>query len=60
MKYIALLRGINVGKSVKVNMSELKKIFEKLGFSNVSTYINSGNIFLIQMIIRKKFLRKLI
>ncbi len=43
-KYVALLRGINVGGNNKVEMSKLKKVFEKLGFSNVSTYINSGNV----------------
>ncbi len=43
-KYIALLRGINVGGNNKVEMPKLKKVFEKLGFSNVITYINSGNV----------------
>lgn len=45
MKYVVLLRGINVGGKNKVSMSELRKCFEHLGFTNVSTYINSGNIF---------------
>jgi len=44
-KYIALLRGINVGGNNKVEMSKLKKSFESLGYEKVSTYINSGNIF---------------
>jgi uncharacterized protein (DUF1697 family) len=44
MKYIALLRGINVGNSVKVSMKELKILFEQCNYSNVSTYINSGNV----------------
>lgn len=44
MKYIALLRGINVGGNNKVPMSDLKKSFENVGFSAVSTYINSGNV----------------
>ena len=43
-KYVALLRGINVGGNNKVEMSVLKKIFEELGFSEVRTYINSGNV----------------
>lgn len=43
-KYIALLRGINVGGKNKVNMSELKSAFVGFGFSHVSTYINSGNV----------------
>lgn len=44
MKYIALLRGINVGGKNKVSMSDLKACFEKAGFQNVVTYINSGNV----------------
>lgn len=44
MRYIALLRGINVGGNTMIKMSELKKTFESLGFENVVTYINSGNI----------------
>lgn len=44
MKYIALLRGINVGGKHSVPMPELKKCFESLGFKNVVTYINSGNV----------------
>lgn len=43
-KYIALLRGINVGGRNKVSMPELKKQFEQNGFNEVKTYINSGNI----------------
>lgn len=42
--YLALLRGINVGGNKKVPMAELKKLFAKLGYSDVSTYINSGNV----------------
>lgn len=44
MKFIALLRGINVGGNNKVAMSDLKICFEKAGFDNVITYINSGNV----------------
>ncbi|MFA6604256.1 MAG: DUF1697 domain-containing protein [Patescibacteria group bacterium] len=44
MKYVALLRGINVGGNKKIEMKKLKAIFESLGFTDVSTYINSGNI----------------
>lgn len=44
MKYVALLRGINVGGNRKVPMAELRQIFEDLGFTDVSTYINSGNV----------------
>ncbi len=42
--YIALLRGINVGGKNKVPMSMLKSAFEEIGFCQVSTYINSGNV----------------
>lgn len=44
MKYVALLRGINVGTTNRIDMKQLKALFEGLGYSNVSTYINSGNI----------------
>lgn len=44
MKYVALLRGINVGGNNKVGMKKLKEVFEHLGYANVSTYINSGNV----------------
>ncbi|MFD2563103.1 DUF1697 domain-containing protein [Aquimarina rubra] len=42
--YIALLRGINVGGHKKIKMADLKEMLEKLGFSDVVTYIQSGNI----------------
>jgi uncharacterized protein (DUF1697 family) len=43
-KYVALFRGINVGGNNQVEMAKLRGIFESLGFLNVSTYINSGNV----------------
>lgn len=43
-KYIALLRGINVGGKNKLSMPVLKEMFEQNGFDSVETYINSGNI----------------
>ena len=43
-KYVALLRGINVGGSHKVPMAELKKELLNLGFVNVETLLNSGNV----------------
>jgi uncharacterized protein (DUF1697 family) len=42
--YISILRGINVGGQKPVQMTTLKKIFEELGFQNVQTYIQSGNV----------------
>ena len=44
MKYVLLLRGINVGGKNKVAMSDLKDMISKLGYENIITYINSGNI----------------
>jgi uncharacterized protein (DUF1697 family) len=44
MKYIALLRGINVAGKNKIKMADLKKLFESIGFNNVTTYIQSGNV----------------
>ena len=44
MRYIALLRGINVGGNTMIKMSELKAAFENLGFENVVSYVNSGNL----------------
>jgi uncharacterized protein (DUF1697 family) len=44
--YAVLLRGINVGGKNKVPMAELKECLEQLGFSNISTYIASGNVIL--------------
>lgn len=46
MKYIVLLRGINVGGKNKISMSELRTCLERLGFKSVSTYIASGNVIL--------------
>lgn len=44
MKYIALLRGINVSGQKKVKMLDLRTMCEKMTFLNVQTYIQSGNI----------------
>ena len=42
-RYIAFLHDINISGKNKVLMAELKKEFEKLGFGDVQTYLNSGN-----------------
>lgn len=44
--YAILLRGINVGGKNKLSMATLKTALEELGFKNVLTYINSGNVVL--------------
>lgn len=45
MKYACLLRGVNVGGKNKVSMTELRTALEADGFTKVSTFINSGNVF---------------
>lgn len=42
--HIALLRAINVGGTGKLAMSDLKALCEKAGFTDVKTYIQSGNV----------------
>lgn len=44
MKFVALLRGINVVGKNKVKMEDLREMFAALGFQSVKTYINSGNV----------------
>ncbi|WP_409068468.1 DUF1697 domain-containing protein [Clostridium sp. FAM 1755] len=43
-RYIAFLRGINISGKNKVPMAKLKNGFEELGFREVKTYLNSGNV----------------
>jgi len=43
VRYVALLRGVNVGKGVRVPMKDLKALLEGLGLHDVTTYLNSGN-----------------
>ena len=43
-RFVALLRGINVGGNNLIKMSALRESFEALGFSDVVTYIQSGNV----------------
>ena len=63
-RYIALLRGVNVGGKNKIAMAELKQGFEALGFTEVRTHLNSGNVIFsgeealagrIQAMIRERF-----
>jgi uncharacterized protein (DUF1697 family) len=44
MRYVALLRGINVGGRTLVKMADLKDCVEEAGMENVSTFIASGNV----------------
>lgn len=41
--YVALLRGINVGKAKRVPMASLRALLESLGYTKVATLLNSGN-----------------
>ena len=43
-QHLALLRGINVGGKNPVKMADLRDAFESMGFADVATYINSGNV----------------
>jgi uncharacterized protein (DUF1697 family) len=44
--YVVLLRGVNVGGTGTISIAALKKELEKAGFTDVATYINSGNVIL--------------
>jgi uncharacterized protein (DUF1697 family) len=44
VRYVALLRGINVGGNNIIRMADLKSCFEEMGFTDVQTYIQSGNV----------------
>jgi uncharacterized protein (DUF1697 family) len=42
-KYIAFLRGINVG-NIRIKMPDLKNAFQDMGFQNAATYLQTGNV----------------
>jgi uncharacterized protein (DUF1697 family) len=44
IKYVVLLRGINVGGNNIIKMDELRIMFEEMDFSKVKTYIQTGNV----------------
>lgn len=46
MKHLALLRGINVSGHNMIKMEALKTMLENIGFKNIETYVQSGNVFL--------------
>lgn len=43
-RHVALIRGINVGKAKRVAMADLRAVVEGLGYSDVQTLLNSGNV----------------
>ena len=44
VRYVALLRGINVGRAKRIAMGDLRAVVERLGFTEVRTLLNSGNV----------------
>ena len=42
--YISLLRGINVGGKKPIKMKALEALYKKIGFENITTYLQSGNV----------------
>lgn len=44
LRYVALLRGINIGKAKRVAMADLRALVEDLGYLEVRTLLNSGNV----------------
>jgi len=44
VRYLALLRGVNLAGKNKVSMAELRGLVESLGYSEVTTFIQSGNV----------------
>jgi uncharacterized protein (DUF1697 family) len=43
-QFAAFLRGINVGGHHKVSMADLKSLLQTMGYSNITTLLNSGNV----------------
>jgi uncharacterized protein (DUF1697 family) len=60
MKYVALLRGVNVGGANMISMAELKAAFEDAGMSAVRTHINSGNLAFSTDIVDRKQLTEIL
>lgn len=56
MKYIVLLRGVNISGKNKVSMPKLKQLLEENNYQNVSTYLNSGNIIIESNINNKELI----
>ena len=60
VNYIALLRGINISGKNKIAMAELKNEVEQLGYKNVRTYLNSGNVIFESDTYDKKLIKETI
>lgn len=59
-KYISLLRGINVSGQKKIKMADLKLHYESLGFTNVRSYIQSGNVVFCSDEVNNKGIKEII
>jgi uncharacterized protein (DUF1697 family) len=59
IQYIAFLRGINFWGNKKIDMKELKKVFESLWFLEVSTYMNSGNVIFLSNALYEDIAKKM-
>lgn len=59
-KFVSLLRGINVSGQKKIKMTELKAMYLSLGFLNVETYIQSGNVVFDSQITDEKEIKKVL
>lgn len=57
MKYIVLLRGINISGKNKISMNELKEVLLKNNYTDVLTFLNSGNIILKSNKSEKRYIR---
>jgi uncharacterized protein (DUF1697 family) len=58
--FIALFRGINVGRAKRIGMADLRRVFSDLGYTNVRTVLNSGNVlFSSSRATLKKFTREI-
>ncbi len=56
MKYIVLLRGVNISGKNEVSMPKLRQLLEENNYQNVSTYLNSGNIIIESNINNKELI----
>jgi uncharacterized protein (DUF1697 family) len=60
VKYISILRGINVTGQKKIKMADLKALYEAQEFESVTTYIQSGNVIFESKMMSKEGLKKTI
>jgi uncharacterized protein (DUF1697 family) len=60
IRYVALLRAVNVGGANKVSMADLRHAFEAAGMTAVRTYINSGNVVFSTEVVDRSQLTRLL